>query len=45
MIITDPLQIDGAEISWFAPLCDGDDDFWATEIPTIKAAGKTPQKL
>jgi len=20
-------NIDGAEISWFAPLCDGDDDF------------------
>ena len=22
-----PKDIDGAEISWFAPLCDGDDDF------------------
>ena len=23
----DPIDFDGAEISWFAPLCDGDDDF------------------
>ena len=45
MIITDPLQIDGAEISWFALCVMAMTIFWATEIRNIKAAGKTPQKL
>ena len=38
-------NIDGAEISWFAPLCDGDDDFLGNRNPITKAAGITPQKL
>jgi len=38
-----PKDIDGAEISWFAPLCDGDDDFLGNR--NIKALGKTLLKL
>ena len=38
MIITDALQIDGAEISWFAPLCDGDDDFLGNRNPDYKSS-------
>ena len=33
---------EGAEISWFAPLCDGDDDFLGIEIQPLKAIGRTP---
>ena len=29
--------IDGAEISWFAPLCDGDDDFLGHRNPDYKS--------
>lgn len=31
------LTIDGAEISWFAPLCDGDDDFLGHRNPAYKS--------
>ena len=31
------LKIDGAEISWFAPLCDGDDDFLGHRNPIYKS--------
>lgn len=30
-------NIDGAEISWFAPLCDGDDDFLGHRNPIYKS--------
>ena len=32
-------NIDGAEISWFAPLCDGDDDFLGNRNPIYKSVG------
>ena len=28
---------EGAEISWFAPLCDGDDDFLGHRNPAFKS--------
>ena len=31
------LKINGAEISWFAPLCDGDDDFLGLRNPIYKS--------
>ena len=31
-------KIDGAEISWFAPLCDGDDDFLGNRNPLYKSS-------
>ena len=30
-------SIDGAEISWFAPICDGDDEFLGERDPTFKS--------
>ncbi len=33
-----PQTIDGAEISWFAPLCDGDDDFLGHRNPNYKSS-------
>ena len=45
MIITDPLQIDGAEISWFAPLCDGDDDFLGNRNPDYKSSWENTSKI
>lgn len=36
MMTTQP-PIDGAEISWFAPLCDGDDDFLGHRNPAYKS--------
>lgn len=30
-------SLDGAEISWFAPLCDGDDDFLGNRNPIYKS--------
>ena len=32
-----PKDIDGAEISWFAPLCNGDDDFLGNRNPSYKS--------
>jgi alkanesulfonate monooxygenase len=31
-------KIDGAEISWFAPLCDGDDEFLGNRNPLYKSS-------
>ena len=45
MIITDPLQIDGAEISWFTPLCDGDDDFLGNRNPDYKSSWENTSKI
>ena len=45
MIITDPLQINGAEISWFAPLCDGDDDFLGNRNPDYKSSWENTSKI
>ena len=45
MIITDALQIDGAEISWFAPLCDGDDDFLGNRNPDYKSSWENTSKI
>ena len=33
-----PHPIEGAEISWFAPLCDGDDDFLGHRNPHFKSS-------
>lgn len=33
-----PHPIEGAEISWFAPLCDGDDDFLGHRNPDYKSS-------
>ena len=45
MKINDPLQIDGAEISWFAPLCDGDDDFLGNRNPDFKSSWENTSKI
>ena len=45
MKINDPLQIDGAEISWFAPLCDGDDDFLGNRNPDFKSNWENTSKI
>ena len=45
MIIKDPRQIDGAEISWFAPLCDGDDDFLGNRNPDYKSSWENTSKI
>lgn len=45
MKINDPLQIDGAEISWFAPLCDGDDDFLGNRNPDLKSSWENTSKI
>ena len=31
-------NIEGAEISWFAPLCNGDDDFLGDRNPLYKSS-------
>ena len=31
-------NIDGAEISWFAPICDGDDQFLGARDPEFKSS-------
>ena len=45
MKINDPLKIDGAEISWFAPLCDGDDDFLGNRNPNFKSSWENTSKI
>ena len=45
MKINSPLQIDGAEISWFAPLCDGDDDFLGNRNPVYKSNWENTSKI
>ena len=37
--------IDGAEISWFAPLCDGDDDFLGHRNPDYKSNWENTSKI
>ena len=38
-------KIDGAEVSWFAPLCDGDDDFLGNRNPDFKSSWKNTSKI
>ena len=40
-----PKDIDGAEISWFAPLCDGDDDFLGNRNPNYKSTWENTSKI
>ena len=37
--------IDGAEVSWFAPLCDGDDDFLGNRNPDFKSSWENTSKI
>ena len=37
--------IEGAEISWFAPLCDGDDDFLGHRNPDYKSSWENTSKI
>ena len=37
--------IDGAEISWFAPLCDGDDDFLGHRNPNYKSSWENTAEI
>ncbi len=39
------MKIDGAEVSWFAPLCDGDDDFLGNRNPTYKSSWENTSKI
>ena len=41
----DSLNIDGAEISWFAPLCDGDDDFLGNRNPAYKSSWENTSEI
>jgi alkanesulfonate monooxygenase len=45
MIPKNPKDIDGAEISWFAPLCDGDDDFLGNRNPDYKSTWENTSKI
>ena len=38
-------DFDGAEISWFAPLCDGDDDFLGNRNPDYKSTWENTSKI
>lgn len=40
-----PHSIDGAEISWFAPLCDGDDDFLGHRNPNYKSSWENTSEI
>ena len=39
------MKIDGAEVSWFAPLCDGDDDFLGNRNPNYKSTWENTSKI
>ena len=39
------MKVDGAEVSWFAPLCDGDDDFLGNRNPEFKSSWKNTSKI
>ena len=39
------MKIDGAEVSWFAPLCDGDDDFLGNRNPIYKSSWENTSKI
>ena len=45
MNINSKSQIDGAEISWFAPLCDGDDDFLGNRNPAYKSSWENTSSI
>jgi alkanesulfonate monooxygenase len=38
-------KIDGAEISWFAPLCNGDDDFLGNRNPLYKSSWENTSSI
>ena len=40
-----PKDIDGAEISWFAPICDGDDDFLGNRNPDYKSTWENTSNI
>lgn len=40
-----PLDFDGVEVSWFAPLCDGDDDFLGHRNPDFKSSWENTSKI
>ena len=39
------MKVDGAEVSWFAPLCDGDDDLLGNRIPDFKSSWENTSKI
>ena len=38
-------NIDGAEISWFAPICDGDDQFLGARDPEFKSSWENTSQI
>ena len=42
---TNQINIKGAEISWFVPLCDGDDDFLGNRNPSYKSDWKNTSEI
>ena len=45
MNINIPFKIDGAEFSWFAPLCDGDDDFLGNRNSAYKSSWENTSSI
>ncbi|MCH1538935.1 MAG: LLM class flavin-dependent oxidoreductase [Flavobacteriaceae bacterium] len=43
--ILDLPVFEGAEISWFAPLCDGDDDFMGNRNPMFKSSWENTSEI
>ena len=39
------MKVDGAEVSWFATLCDGDDDFLGNRNPEFKSSWENTSKI
>ena len=39
------MKVDGSEVSWFAPLCDGDDDFLGNRNPEFKSSWENTSKI
>ena len=39
------LKENDVEISWFAPICDGDDDLLGSRNPKFKSTWETRQEL
>ena len=39
------MKVNGAEVSWFAPLCDGDDDFLGNRNPEFKSSWENTSKI
>lgn len=44
-ILQKPLTFEGAEVSWFAPLCDGDDDFMGHRNPNYKSSWENTSQI